>query len=85
MVLLLKKKKLSSGSILVRAFKTIPGILDLVNKNFEKYTNLIVFMGKNGKQLLEEAFKKWAFEYKERKSLTSDDSFLLNIKNIKKK
>ena len=80
-----KKKNLVSGSILVRAFKPLPVILDLVEKNFEKYTNLIVFMGKNGKQLIEEAFKKWEFEYKERKSLTSDDSFLLNIKNIKKK
>jgi len=80
-----KKKNLVSGSILARAFKPLPVILDLVDKNFEKYTNLIVFMGKNGKQLLEEAFKEWEFEYKERKSLTSDDSFLLNIKNIKKK
>ena len=80
-----KKKNLVSGSILARAFKPLPVILDLVEKNFEKYTNLIVFMGKNGKQLLEEAFKRWEFEYKERKSLTSDDSFLLNIKNIKKK
>jgi 16S rRNA (guanine527-N7)-methyltransferase len=80
-----KKKNLVSGSILARAFKPLPEILDLVEKNFEKYTNLIVFMGKNGKQLLEEAFKEWEFEYKERKSLTSDDSFLLNIKNIKKK
>ena len=80
-----KKKNLISGSVLARAFKPLPVILDLVEKNFEKYTNLIVFMGKNGKQLLEEAFKKWEFEYKERKSLTSDDSFLLNIKNIKKK
>ena len=80
-----KKKNLVSGSILARAFKPLPMILDLVEKNFEKYTNLIVFMGKNGKQLLEKAFKEWEFEYKERKSLTSDDSFLLNIKNIKKK
>ena len=80
-----KKKNLVSGSILARAFKPLPVILDLVEKNFKKYTNLIVFMGKNGKQLLEEAFKKWEFEYKERKSLTSDDSFILNIKNIKKK
>jgi len=80
-----KKKDLISGSILARAFKPLPVILNLVEKNFKKYTNLIVFMGKNGKELLEEAFKKWEFEYKERKSLTSDDSFLLNIKNIKKK
>ena len=80
-----KKKNLISGSIVTRAFKPLPVILGLVENNFKKYTNLIVFMGKNGKQLLEEAFKKWEFEYKERKSLTSNDSFLLNIKNIKKK
>jgi len=80
-----KKKNLVSGSIVVRAFKPLPVILDLVEKNFKKYTNLIVFMGKNGKQLLNEAVKDWEFEYKEKKSLTSDDSFLLNIKNIKKR
>ena len=80
-----EKKNLVSGSILARAFKPLPVILDLVEKNFEKYTNLIVFMGKNGKQLLEEAFKECEFEYKESKSLTSNDSFLINIKNIKKK
>ena len=80
-----KKKNLVSGSIVTRAFKPLPVILSLVEKNFKKYTNLIVFMGKNGKQLLEEAVKDWEFEYKEKKSLTSDDSFLLNIKNIKKK
>ena len=79
------KKNLVSGSIVARAFKPLPVILDLVEKNFKKYTNLIVFMGKNGKQLLDEAVKDWEFEYKEKKSLTSDDSFLLNIKNIKKK
>ena len=79
------KKNLVSGSIVTRAFKPLPVILGLVEKNFKKYTNLIVFMGKNGKQLLEEAVKDWEFEYKEKKSLTSDDSFLLNIKNIKKK
>ena len=80
-----KKKNLISGSIVTRAFKPLPVILGLVEKNFKKYTNLIVFMGKNGKQLLEEAVKDWEFEYKEKKSLTSDDSFLLNIKNIKKR
>ena len=80
-----KEKNLSSGTIITRAFKPLPIILETVNENFQVYKNLVVFMGKNGKELLEEAFKKWEFEYKERKSLTSDDSFLLNIKNIKKK
>ena len=80
-----KKKNLVSGSIVTRAFKPLPVILGLVEKNFKKYTNLIVFMGKNGKQLLEDSVKKWKFEYKEKSSLTNKDSFLINIKNIKKK
>ena len=80
-----KEENLISGSIVARAFKPLPIILELVEKNFKNYTNLIVFMGKNGKQLIEEAFKNCEFEYKEKRSLTSNDSFLINIKNIKKK
>ena len=80
-----KTKKLSSGSALSRAFKPLPLILDLVDKNFQKYTNLIIFMGKNGKEVLKNTFKDWDFEYKEKGSITSNDSFILNIKNIKKK
>ena len=80
-----KTKKLSSGSVLSRAFKPLPLILDLVDKNFQKYTNLIIFMGKNGKEVLKNTFKDWDFEYKEKGSITSNDSFILNIKNIKKK
>ena len=60
-------------------------LLELINKNFTNYKNLILFMGKNGKQTLNDAFKVWKFEYKEKMSLTSNDSFLVNIKNIKKK
>ena len=80
-----KEKNLYSGSILARAFKPLPLILDLVDKNFQKYTNLIIFMGKNGKEVLKNTFKDWDFEYKEKGSITSNDSFILNIKNIKKK
>ena len=80
-----KEENLISGSIVARAFKPLPIILELVEKNFKNYTNLIVFMGKNGKQLIEEAFKNCEFEYKEKRTLTSNDSFLINIKNIKKK
>ena len=76
---------LKSGTIIARAFKPMPIILDLVQKNFSCYKNLIIFMGKNGKQILKDTLKEWDFEYAEKKSLTSEDSFLLNIKNIKKK
>ena len=80
-----KEKNLVSGSIIARAFKPLPIILDLVEKKFKNYKNLVVFMGKNGKQMLEDSVKKWKFEYKEKRSLTSKDSFLINIKNIRKK
>ncbi len=80
-----KSKNLKSGTILARAFKPLPLVLELVHKNFSSYKNLVIFMGKNGKQVLKEVSKNWDFEYKEKRSITNKDSFLLNIKNIKKK
>ena len=80
-----EEKNLVTDVIICRAFKPLPVILDLIDKNFDQYSNLVVFMGKNGKQMLKETINVWQFEYKEIKSLTSNDSFLLNIKNIKRK
>jgi len=68
-----------------RAFKPMPIVLDLVYENFSSYKNLIFFMGRNGKNVFKNSLKNWDLEYVEKKSLTSEDSFLLNIKNIKKK
>ena len=42
-------------------------------------------MGKSGKKIFENSKKNWDLEYIEKKSLTSKDSFLINIKKIKKK
>ena len=78
-------QNLDSGTIMARAFKPLPIILDLVCKNFNSYTNLIVFMGKNGEKILEETLINWNFDFEKKKSITRKDSFLLNIKNIKKK
>jgi 16S rRNA (guanine527-N7)-methyltransferase len=78
-------KELMSGTIMARAFKPLPIVLELVYKNFSSYKNLILFMGKNGKSILEQTLRSWDFDYKEKKSITNSDSFLLNIKNIKKK
>ena len=78
-------KKIKSGTIMARAFKPLPIVLDLVSKNFESYKNLIFFMGENGDEVLKDTLKNWDFDYNQKKSLTSADSFLLNIKNIKKK
>jgi 16S rRNA (guanine527-N7)-methyltransferase len=76
-------KNLETGTIMSRAFKPMPVVLDLVYKNFSKFKNLIFFMGKSGKKVFENSKKKWELEYEEKKSLTNKDSFLVNIKKIK--
>ena len=78
-------KKLVTGTIMSRAFKPMPVILDLANEKFSQYTNLIFFMGKNGKKVFEDSLKSWDLEYTKKKSLTNEDSFLLNVKKIRKK
>ena len=80
-----KIKNIETGTIMSRAFKPMPIILDLVQKNFVKYKNIILFMGKSGRKILNDTLKIWDLEYEEKKSLTSQDSFLLNIKNMEKK
>jgi len=76
---------LKTGTIMSRAFKPMPIVLDLVCKNFSNFKNLILFMGANGKKIFKETLNDWDLEYSEKKSLTNEDSFLLNIKKIKKK
>ena len=81
---ILEQKNLKVDTIVARAFKPIQSIFKIVTENFKKFENLILFSGKNGKQTLLDASKVWEFEYKERKSVTSDDSLILNIKKIRK-
>ena len=78
-------QNLESGTIMARAFKPLPIVLELVYKNFSSYKNLILFMGKNGEKILEETLKYWDLDFEKKKSITSEDSFLLNIKNMKYK
>ena len=80
-----KLRDIETGTIMSRAFKPMPIILDLVQKNFWKYKNIILFMGKSGRKILNETLKIWDLDYEEQKSLTSKESFLLNIKNMEKK
>ena len=78
-------KNIETGTIMSRAFKPLPVILDLVCQNFRKYKNIILFMGRTGKKTLNDTLKIWDLDYEVKKSLTNDDSFILNIKKIKKK
>ena len=80
-----KVKNIETGTIMSRAFKPMPVILNLVNENFKKYKNIVLFMGVSGKRILKNTLREWDLEYDQKKSITSDDSFILNIKKIRKK
>jgi|TARA_B100000929_G_scaffold286131_1_gene270737 16S rRNA (guanine527-N7)-methyltransferase len=78
-------KNLETDIIVARAFKPLPIILDLIHNNFKFFREVIFFLGKNGKEILQEVLSKWKFEHEEKKSITSKDSTIIKIKNLKKK
>ena len=78
-------KNIETGTIMSRAFKPLPVILNLVNQNFKKFKNLILFMGSSGRKILNDTLTDWDLDYIEKKSITNDNSFILNIKKIEKK
>ena len=80
-----KVKNIETGTIMSRAFKPMPVILNLINENFKKYKNIIFFMGNSGRKILNDTLQEWDLDFEEKKSLTSENSFILNIKKIKKK
>ena len=80
-----EEKKIETGTIMSRAFKPMPVVLDLVNENFSNFSNIIFFMGKSGREIFQNTLKDWHLDYSEKKSLTNDESFLINVKKIKKK
>ena len=77
------QKNLKTDIIISRAFKPLPVIFDIATKNFKKFKYIILFLGKSGKQILKETSKKWNFDYEEKKSLTSDESLVVKISNLK--
>ena len=78
-------KNIETGTIMSRAFKPMQVILNLVRENFKKYKNIIFFMGSSGNKILSETLKKWDLDYEVKKSLTNNESFIINIKKIRKK
>ena len=79
------EKNLVTDTLVSRAFKPLPTILDLVNNNFKKFNCIILFLGKSSKEHLLKCARIWNFEYKEKKSLTNPDSRIIKIYNLKKK
>jgi len=79
-----EEKNLQTDIIISRAFKPVPVIFEIASKNFIKFKYIILFLGKSGKEILKEASKKWKFDYEKKKSLTSNESLVVKISNLKK-
>ena len=78
-------KKLSEDIFLARAFKPLKIILELIHNKAENWKKIFIFLGKTGKNELLQASKIWDIEYKQRVSVTSNDSIVIEINRLKKK
>ena len=80
-----EEKNLSTDVIICRAFKPLPIIFEIAERNFKNFKFIILFLGKSGKKILNEALRFWMFDYEEKKSLTNPESMVIKISNLRKK
>ena len=80
-----EKFKFLDEAFVARAFKPLPKILKLIHNKAENFKKIIIFLGKNGQSELLQASKNWDIKYKQRMSVTSNDSFIIEINKIKTK
>jgi len=72
------------STVVSRAFKKTIDTMDILLKNNDKIRNIILIKGKTYQQELEEAKKKYTFDVEKFRSITSDESYILKISNIKR-
>jgi len=77
--------KFSVDIFVVRAFKPLKIILELIHNRAENWKKVFIFLGKTGKNELLQASKSWDIEYKQRESVTSSDSIVIEVNKLKKK
>ncbi len=80
-----EERNLRTDVIICRAFKPLTTIFQIAQNNFKNYKYIILFLGKSGKKILSDALKIWEFDYEEKKSLTSNESVIVKISNLRKK
>ena len=71
------------STVVSRAFKKTVDTIDILFKNNEKIRNIILIKGKTYQQELDDAKKKYTFHVEKFRSITSDESYILKISNIK--
>ena len=80
-----EEKNLVTDVIICRAFKPLPVIFEIATKNFKNFKYIVMYLGKSGKKILKDVSMKWKFDLEEMKSLTSQESSVVKISNLKKK
>ena len=78
-------KKLLDDVFVARAFKPLKIILQLIHNKAKNWKKIFIFLGKTGKSELLQVSKSWEIEYKQRVSVTSDDSLVIEINRLRKK
>ena len=71
--------------IIARAFLPLNITLELIHNKAQNWKKFFIFLGKSGKNELLQASKNWDIEYKQRVSVTSSDSLVIEINRFKKK
>ena len=77
-------KFIKISTIVSRAFKKVIDTVDILFKNNDKIRSIILMKGKTYQQELEDAKKKYTFDLEKFRSITSDESYILKITNIKR-
>ena len=80
-----EEKSLVTDVIICRAFKPLPVIFEIAINNFKNFKYIVMYLGKSGKKILQNVSTKWKFDLEEIKSLTSDESSVVKMSNLKKK
>ena len=83
--ILVGSTKFSEDVFVARAFKPLKIILELIHNKARKWKKIIIFLGKTGRNELLQASKSWYIEYKQRVSVTNNDSIIIEINRLKKK
>ena len=71
------------STIVSRAFKKAIETIDILFKNNDKIRSIILMKGKTYQHELKDAKKKYTFDLEKFRSITSDESYILKISNIK--
>ena len=77
--------KFSNDVFIARAFKPLEIIFELIHNKARNWKKIFIFLGKTGRNELLQASKNWNIEYKQRVSITSSDSIIIEINKLKKK